>query len=110
MRRSVNGCSRRQSITPDAGCEWSKRPSLRLDRPQAAHPTNWVGLLALGAFLVLLVVSPGFRAMVFAMLLTGRGGSYGGGVGGGFGGGSGSGGGFSGGGGSSGGGGASGRW
>ena len=54
--------------------EWQKRPSLRLDRPQAAHPTNWVGLLALGAFLVLLVVSPGFRTMVFAMLLTGRGG------------------------------------
>ena len=89
--------------------EWQKRPSLRLDRPQAAHPTNWVGLLALGAFLVLLVVSPGFRAMVFAMLLTGRGG--GGGFGGGFGGsGSRGGGGFSGGGGSSGGGGASGRW
>jgi uncharacterized protein len=89
--------------------EWQKRPSLRLDRPQAAHPTNWVGLLALGAFLILLVVSPGFRAMVFAMLLTGRGG--GGGFGGGFGGSGGrGGGGFSGGGGSSGGGGASGRW
>jgi uncharacterized protein len=92
--------------------EWSKRPSLRLDRPQAAHPTNWVGVIALVAFLVLLAVSPGFRTLVFAMLLTGRGGSYGGGFGGGFGGGggSGSGGGFSGGGGSSGGGGASGRW
>jgi uncharacterized protein len=93
--------------------ERSKRPSLRLDRPQTAHPTNWVGLLALGAFLVLLVVSPGFRTLVFAMLLTGRGGggySGGGGFGGGFGGGSRGGGGFSGGGGSSGGGGASGRW
>jgi uncharacterized protein len=92
--------------------EWSKRPSLRLDRPQTAHPTNWVGLLALGAFLVLLVVSPGFRTLVFAMLLTGRGGGgySGGGFGGGFGGGSRGGGGFSGGGGSSGGGGASGRW
>jgi uncharacterized protein len=93
--------------------EWSKRPSLRLDRPQTAHPTNWVGLLALGAFLVLLVVSPGFRTLMFAMLLTGRGGggySGGGGFGGGFGGGSRGGGGFSGGGGSSGGGGASGRW
>ena len=27
--------------------EWQKRPSLRLDRPQAAHPTNWVGLIGL---------------------------------------------------------------
>jgi len=98
--------------------EWQKRPSLRLDRPQAAHPTNWVGLIAFGAFLVLLVVFPGFRTLVFAMLLTGRsgggyggGGRSGGGFGGGFGGGSGGrGGGFSGGGGSSGGGGASGRW
>lgn len=89
--------------------EWQKRPSLRLDRPQAAHPTNWIGLIAFGAFLVLLVVSPGFRTLVFAMLLSGRagGGSYGGGGGGGGGRG---GGGFSGGGGSSGGGGASGRW
>jgi uncharacterized protein len=87
--------------------EWSKRPSLRLDRPQQAQPTNWVGFIALAAFLVLLVVSPGFRTLVFAMLLTGRGGGYGGG---GFGGGGRGGGGFSGGGGSSGGGGASGRW
>jgi uncharacterized protein len=91
--------------------EWSKRPSLRLDRPQQAQPTNWVGFIALAAFLVLLVVSPGFRTLVFAMLLTGRGGGYGGGgFGGGFGGGGRGGGGFSGGGGSSGGGGASGRW
>jgi uncharacterized protein len=93
--------------------EWQKRPSLRLDRPQAAHPTNWVGFIALGAFLILLVVSPGFRTLVFAMLLTGRGGGGYGGGGGGFGGGFGGGrggGGFSGGGGSSGGGGASGRW
>jgi uncharacterized protein len=100
-------------LTTDAS-EWQKRPSLRLDRPQASHPTNWVGLLALGAFLVLLVISPGFRTLVFAMLLTGRGGRGGhggGGFGGGFGGGGRrGGGGFSGGGGSSGGGGASGRW
>jgi uncharacterized protein len=101
-------------LTTDAS-EWQKRPSLRLDRPQAAHPTNWVGVIALAAFLVLLVISPGFRTMVFAMLLTGRGlgggggGRWGGGFGGGPGGG-GRGGGFSGGGGSSGGGGASGRW
>jgi|FEC22Drversion2_1045045.scaffolds.fasta_scaffold01421_11 uncharacterized protein len=87
--------------------EWQKRPSLRLDHPQAAHLTNWIGLIALAAFLVLMVISPGFRMLVFAMLLSGRGrgGSYGGGFSGG-----GSGGGFSGGGGSSGGGGASGRW
>jgi len=94
--------------------EWQKRPSLRLDRPQAAHPSNWIGIAVFGMVLVLLVVSPTFRALLFAMLLTGRGGgSYGGGGrGGGFGGGFGgrSGGGFSGGGGSSGGGGASGRW
>jgi uncharacterized protein len=103
-------------LTTDAS-EWQKRPSLRLDRPQAAHPTNWVGLIALAAFLVLLVVSPGFRTIVFAMLLTGRGGPggsggsrWGGGFGGGSGGGGRGGGGFSGGGGSSGGGGASGRW
>jgi len=73
---------------------------------------NWIGFIALAAFLVLLVVSPGFRTLVFAMLLTGRGGGGygGGGFGGGFGGGGRGGGGFSGGGGSSGGGGASGRW
>ena len=53
-------------LTTDAA-EWQKRPSLRLDRPQAAHPTNWLGLVAFGAFLVLLVVSPGFRTLVFAM-------------------------------------------
>jgi len=100
--------------------EWSKRPSLRLDRPQEAHPVNWIGIVAFVAFFVLLMVSPGFRALLFASMVSrgGRtwgGGSYGGGYGGGgyggggFGGGSG-GGGFSGGGGSSGGGGASGRW
>jgi len=97
--------------------EWQKRPSLRLDRPQAERPVNWLGVALFGGFLLMLVVSPGFRAIVFAMLLTGRGGgSYGGGGGrwgGGFGGGGfggRGGGGFSGGGGSSGGGGASGRW
>jgi uncharacterized protein len=100
--------------------EWQKRPSLRLDRPQAAHPTNWLGIAVFGVVLLLLVVSPTFRTFLFAMLLTGRGGGsyrsgggrWGGGSGGGFGGGFGGrgGGGFSGGGGSSGGGGASGRW
>jgi uncharacterized protein len=92
--------------------EWSKRPSLRLDRPQAAHPTNWIGLLAIAAFLILMTVSPGFRTLLFAMLLSGRGGGGGwsGGGGGSWGSGGRGGGGFSGGGGSSGGGGASGRW
>jgi uncharacterized protein len=94
--------------------EWSKRPSLRLDRPQQAHPLNWIGIVAFGVFFALLLISPSFRALLFASMVSrgGRtwgGGSYGGGYGGGFGGGS-SGGGFSGGGGSSGGGGASGRW
>jgi uncharacterized protein len=93
--------------------EWSKRPSLRLDRPQAARPMNWIGIAAFVLFFIALMVSPTFRTMLLASMVTrgGRGyggGSYGGGYGGGFGGGSG--GGFSGGGGSSGGGGASGRW
>ena len=34
-------------LTTDAS-EWQKRPSLRLDRPQAAHPTNWLGVVASG--------------------------------------------------------------
>jgi uncharacterized protein len=94
--------------------EWSKRPSLRLDRPQAERPMNWIGIVAFVLFFIALMVSPTFRTMLLASMVTrgGRGyggGSYGGGYGGGFGGGGG-GGGFSGGGGSSGGGGASGRW
>ena len=100
-------------LTTDAS-EWQKRPSLRLDRPQAAHPMNWIGIAAFVVFFLLLMLSPSFRALLLASMVTrgGRpygGGSYGGGYGGGgFGGGGG--GGFSGGGGSSGGGGASGRW
>jgi uncharacterized protein len=92
-------------LTTDAS-EWQKRPSLRLDQPQAARPVNWIGVIAFFAVIILLMISPTFRAIFFASLLTrgGRGGYSGGG---GFGG---SGGGFSGGGGSSGGGGASGRW
>lgn len=96
-------------LTTDAS-EWQKRPSLRLDADRAAPlPGLPMGAL-LGVVLVLMVVSRGFRQLVFAMLLGmmasgGRG--FGGG---GFGGGSSSGGGFSGGGGSSGGGGASGKW
>jgi uncharacterized protein len=100
-------------LTTDAS-EWQKRPSLRLDRPQAERPMNWIGIVAFVLFFIALMVSPTFRTMLLASMVTrgGRGyggGSYGGGYGGGFGGGSG-GGGFSGGGGSSGGGGASGRW
>ena len=91
-------------LTTDAS-EWQKRPSLRLDRPQAAHPVNWLGVAAILVVLVLLMVSRTFRALFFASLLTGGGRGYGGGGFGGRGGG-----GFSGGGGSSGGGGASGRW
>jgi uncharacterized protein len=97
-------------LTTDAS-EWQKRPSLRVDSDAADQHVNWLVIAGLGVFLLLMVVSRGFRALVFAMLLSGR--SYGGGSGGygGFGGGSGrSSGGFSGGGGSSGGGGASGRW
>ena len=91
--------------------EWSKRPSLRLDRPQTERPMNWIGIVAFFAVIILLMVSPTFRAIFFASLLTRGGGSYSrGGYSGGGGFGGGSGGGFSGGGGSSGGGGASGSW
>jgi uncharacterized protein len=95
-------------LTTDAS-EWQKRPSLRLDRAEEARPINWVVVVAFIVFIVLLMVSRTFRALIFASLLTRGGGSYGGGgfSGGGFGSRSG---GFSGGGGSSGGGGASGRW
>jgi len=95
-------------LTTDAS-EWQKRPSLRLDHAEEARPVNWLVLVGFIAFIVLLFVSPTFRAAIFASLLMRGGGSYGGGgfSGGGFGR---SDGGFSGGGGSSGGGGASGRW
>ncbi len=101
-------------LTTDAS-EWQKKPSLRLDHAPGGWMVHWFMLV--GFFLVMLmVVSPPFRAMFFASLLSrgggwGRGG-YGGSYGGGFGGGGsgGSSGGFSGGGGSSGGGGASGSW
>ena len=96
-------------LTTDAS-EWQKRPSLRLDTddaaPRSGLPMGIVLLVVLG----LMIVSRGFRGLVFGMLLGmmtsgGRSGGVGG-----FGGGSSSSGGFSGGGGSSGGGGASGRW
>lgn len=99
-------------LTTDSA-DWQARPDLRLDSP--ANSPTWVGpLILIAIFIVILMstVSPGFRSVVFQILLmllmnSGRGG--GGGTswsgGGSFGGG-----GFSGGGGSSGGGGASGGW
>ena len=90
-------------LTTDAS-EWQKRPSLRVDSEPASAPVPW--LVVVIAFIVigLMIVSPAFRWMVFAMLMSGRSGGFGSG---GF---SSGGGGFSGGGGSSGGGGASGSW
>lgn len=101
-------------LTTDAS-EWQKRPSLRLDRQDGNDPVSWLLVAGLIGLVILLAVSPGFRALFFNILLSSalssggsyRGGGFSGG-GGGFSGGSG--GGFSGGGGSSGGGGASGSW
>ncbi|MBY0323736.1 MAG: TPM domain-containing protein [Reyranella sp.] len=92
--------------------EWSKRPSLRLDQRPAQGPVNWLSVGIFAVFLLLMVISPTFRAILFARLMSRGGAGYGrGGFGGDvFSGGSDGGGGFSGGGGSSGGGGASGRW
>lgn len=87
-------------LTTDAS-EWQKQPSLRLDSQEARRPTGWLSLIVFLVVIVLLIVSPTFRAIFFASLLSGRSsGSRG----------SSSGGGFRGGGGSSGGGGASGKW
>ena len=95
-------------LTTDSA-DWQARPQLRLDSgdnsPSAAMPFL---LAAIFVIILLSAVSPGFRSVVFQILLvllmsSGRGGggaSWGGGSGGG----------FSGGGGSSGGGGASGSW
>lgn len=93
-------------LTTDAS-EWQKRPSLRLDREPAPTRMNWLGVVGIVVVIGLMIVSPGFRWMVFAMLLSGRNSGRGGGFSGGRRSG---GGGFGGGGGSSGGGGASGRW
>ena len=89
-------------LTTDAS-EWQKKPSLRLDSHETRRPTSWIGIVVFLVVIVLLIVSPTFRAIFFASLLSGRSGGSRGGFGG-------SGGGFRGGGGSSGGGGASGRW
>ena len=101
-------------LTTDAS-EWQKKPSLRLDHAPDRWALHWFAFIAF-LLLMMMVVSPPFRAMFLASLLSRGGGydrgGYGGSYGGGFGGsssGSG-GGGFSGGGGSSGGGGASGSW
>ncbi|MFT3973264.1 MAG: YgcG family protein [Amaricoccus sp.] len=103
-------------LTTDAS-EWAARPELRLDRRAESGPPDWLIAGAFFAFVLLFIVSAGFRRFVNAVLLgalvsPGRGGRTGSGFprgGGGWSGGGG-GGGFSGGGGSSGGGGASGGW
>ena len=115
-------------LTTDAS-EWQKRPSVRLDSDESSDPLNWLAITLLIFFILLFIVSPGFRLLILSSLASGSGGastrrgdwsgsgsgsgSRGGGGwsgGGGYSGGSSSGGGFSGGGGSSGGGGASGSW
>jgi uncharacterized protein len=102
-------------LTTDAS-EWEARPDLRLDRQPDAGPPDWLLIAAFFGFVMLFIVSSGFRRLVNTLLLGlllnsggGRSGgpSRGGNSGGSWGGG---GGGFSGGGGSSGGGGASGGW
>lgn len=102
-------------LTTDAS-EWGERPDLRLDRRAEAGPPDWLPMAGFFGFVLLFMVSPGFRRLVNAVMLgalvssgsgrpggysrgRSRGGSWGGGGGG-----------FSGGGGSSGGGGASGGW
>jgi uncharacterized protein len=95
-------------LTTDSS-EWATRPSLRVDSEPASAPVNWLVVVLIVGVVALMIVSPGFRWMVLAMLMSGRSGGSGGFGGGGFSGGGG-GGGFSGGGGSSGGGGASGSW
>jgi uncharacterized protein len=92
-------------LTTDSS-DWQKRPSLRVDNEPASAPMNWLVIVVIVVVIGLMIVSPAFRWMVLAMLMSGRSGSSGGFGGGGFS----SGGGFAGGGGSSGGGGASGSW
>lgn len=92
-------------LTTDAS-EWEKRPALRLDSQPVAEIPGWVVDGAFLLFVLLLIVFPGFRAVVVGALLSGSSRSGGGGGSSS----SSSSGGFSGGGGSSGGGGASGSW
>src|SRR5471032_331151 len=93
-------------LTTDSS-EWEKRPSLRVDSEPASAPAPWLVMVIIFVVIGLMIVSPTFRWMVFAMLMSGRSSGSGGFGGGGL---SSGGGGFSGGGGSSGGGGASGSW
>lgn len=94
-------------LTTDAS-EWEKRPSLRLDHQQEDNSYLLITVLLI-IFVFLMIVSPGFRGLVFTLLANAATSSGGRSSSGGWSGGS-SGGGFSGGGGSSGGGGASGSW
>jgi len=87
--------------------EWQQRPSLRVDSGPTAVPINWFVIVIIVVVIGLMIVSPTFRWMVLAMLLSSRSGGSGSPGGGGV---SSGGGGFAGGGGSSGGGGASGSW
>jgi uncharacterized protein len=93
-------------LTTDSS-DWQKRPSLRVDSEPASAHINWLVILAIVGMIGLMIVSPTFRWMALAMLMSGRSSGSGGFGGGGF---STGGGGFAGGGGSSGGGGASGSW
>ena len=95
-------------LTTDSADWQAKQPDIRLNNDQSGGGINlwiWAALIFLG--IVMSIISPGFRSLLFQLLLSiamtsgnsrGGGGSWGGG------------GGFSGGGGSSGGGGASGSW
>src|SRR5471030_1898002 len=63
-------------LTTDAS-EWQKRPSLRVDSEPASAPAPWLVVLIIVGVVVLLIVSPTFRWMVFAMLMSGRSGGSG---------------------------------
>src|SRR6188474_625537 len=56
-------------LTTDAS-EWQKRPSLRVDSDSADSQVNWLVIAGLGLFVLLMVVSPTFRMLVFAMMLS----------------------------------------
>jgi uncharacterized protein len=100
-------------LTTDAS-EWGQRPDLRLDREPGGGPPDWLLAGLFFGFILLFIVSRGFRRFVsnvlLGILLSSGSGRSGGGYSGGGSWGGGGGGGFSGGGGSSGGGGASGGW
>ena len=61
-------------LTTDAS-EWEKRPSLRLDHGQQIGDINERFIAAaLVLFVILMLIWPGFRALVFNILLAGTGG------------------------------------